>query len=215
MKQEEYIKAVKRKLQCTNSKKSEIERELTADIQTAMEDGESWEEVEKRLGAPEQMAKEFNENLSPQELKVSKRKRGFIIAGIIIGIIVILIGIGIWMLPKSYELEQGGTFQATEVTEQAETIISLLNQDDYTALGEYADIGMQNVLQGDTMADAKATLGDDLGEYQGYTEMYMVEMRQMGKRYAVVQVTAQYENRNVIYTITFDETMKLAGLYMK
>lgn len=215
MKQEEYIKSVKRKLQCTYSKKQEIVKELTADIRTAIADGESWEEVEARMGTPEQLAKEFNENLSPQEQATSKRKKGFIIAGIIIGIIILVIAIGIWMLPKSYELEKSGLFQAAEVTERTETVISLLNQEDYMTLAEYANTDMESIFQGNAIADAKAALGEDLGAYRGYTEYYMVELRQMGNRYAVVQVTAQYENRNIVYTITFDEDMKIAGLYMK
>ena len=43
----------------------------------------------------------------------------------------------------------------------------------------------------------------------------MSEIRQNGQRYVVVQVAVTYENVNVTYTITFDENMKLAGLYMK
>ena len=43
----------------------------------------------------------------------------------------------------------------------------------------------------------------------------MSEIRQRGQRYAVVQVAVMYENVEVTYTITFDENMKLAGLYMK
>lgn len=215
MKQEEYVKSVIRKLQCSGQKKQDIERELNADIQTAIADGESWEEVETRMGTPEQLAAEFNENLSPQETVKRKRKKGFVIGGIIVGIFVLCILVGYWILPKNYELEKSGVFQKTEVTWQAETIISMLNHDDYEALKEYANSDMQSFLAGDAMEEAKATLGDDLGAYQGYSESYMVEMRQMGKRFAVVQILAEYENRNVVYTITFDEDMKLAGLYMR
>lgn len=35
------------------------------------------------------------------------------------------------------------------------------------------------------------------------------------EKYVVGQVTVNYENTNVTYTITFDEDLKLAGLYMK
>ena len=138
-------------------------------------------------------------------------------AGIIVGILVVL-GAGIiWMLPKSYELEKSGIFKEATVLEQTDTIIGLLDQEDYTGLEEYADDKMKGFFQRDAnvMAGAKATLGGELGANQGYTSWYAVEIRQSGKRYAMVQVVVQYENRSVTYTITYDEEMKLSGLYMK
>lgn len=215
MQQEEYIKSVIRKLQCSGQKKAEIERELVSDIQTALADGEDWEEIELRMGIPEQLAKEFNENLSPKELAGKKRKYGFIIAGIVIAILVLAVMVGFWMLPKSYELEQSGIFQETVVVERTEEIIALLDQEDYAALGEYADEKMESFFQGTAIADAKATLGGELGENQGITSNLMVEVRQAGKRYAMIEATVQYENRSVTYTISYDEEMRLAGLYMK
>ena len=63
--------------------------------------------------------------------------------------------------------------------------------------------------------DARGQVGSDWGEVQSFGNFYMSEIRQNGQRYAAVQVAVTYENVNVIYTITFDENMKLAGLYMK
>ncbi len=42
-----------------------------------------------------------------------------------------------------------------------------------------------------------------------------MEVLQRGKYFAVCQVTVTYENTSVTYTISFDESMKIAGLYMK
>lgn len=215
MKQEEYIKSVVRKLQCSGQKKAEIERELISDIQTALGDGESWEEIEGRMGTPDQLAEEFNENLTPEELAGRKRKQGFLIAGIIIGILVLLGTGAFWMLPKSYELEKSGIFQEAVVLERTEEIIALLDMEDYAALGNYADEKMQPLIQGNSIAEAKSILGEELGENQGITSSYMAEVRQSGKRYAMIQATVQYENQSVTYTISYDEDMKLAGLYMK
>ncbi|MCF2641866.1 MAG: DUF3887 domain-containing protein [Lachnospiraceae bacterium] len=63
--------------------------------------------------------------------------------------------------------------------------------------------------------DARRQVGSDWGEIQSFGDFYMSEIRQRGQRYAVVQVAVMYENVEVTYTITFDENMKLAGLYMK
>lgn len=215
MQQEEYVRSVIRKLQCSGQKKAEIEKELVSDIRTALADGESWEEIEVRMGTPEQLAKEFNEDVSPKELAERKRKRGFRIAGIIVGIL-ILLGAGIfWMLPKSYELEKSGIFQEAVVTERTEQVIALLDQGDYASLEGYADETMKEIFQGDTIEAGKAALGGELGENQGYTSYYVAELRQMGKRYAIIQISVQYENRSVVYTISYDKDMKLVGLYMR
>lgn len=215
MQQEEYIKSVMRKLQCSRQKKEEIEKELLSDIRTALANGEDWEEIEDRLGTPEQLVKEFNENLSPKELAGRKRKRGFIIAGSIVVILVLLCAGVFWMLPKSYELEQSGIFQEAVVMEQTEEIITLLDQEDWSSLEEYADEKMRGFFQENALAEAKATLGGELGANLGITSSLTAEVHQLGKRYAMIQVTVQYENRSVIYTISYDENMKLAGLYMK
>lgn len=215
MQQEEYIKSVMRKLQCSGQKKEEIEKELVSDIQTALANGESWEEIENRMGTSDQLAKEFNENLTPEELAGRKRKQGLLIAGIIVGILVLL-GAGVfWILPKSYELEKSGIFQEAVVLEQTEEIIALLDTEDYAGLEECAIEKMKPFMQENVIVEAKATLGEKLGENQGITSSYMAEVRQAGQRTAVIQVTVQYENRSVTYTISYDEDMRLAGLYMK
>lgn len=215
MQQEEYIKLVMRKLQCSGQKKEEIEKELVSDIQTALANGESWEEIEARMGVPEQLAKEFNENLSPEELAGKKRKKGFLAVGIIIGILVLL-GAGVfWVLPRSYELEESGIFQEAVVQERTEEIIALLDREDYAGLEECAIEKMKPFIQENVIVEAKDTLGGELGENQGITSSYMAEVRQAGQRIAVVQATVQYENRSVTYTISFDKDMRLAGLYMK
>lgn len=215
MQQEEYIKSVVRKLQCSGQRKEEIEKELVSDIQTALANGESWEEIENRMGTSDQLAKEFNENLTPEELAGRKRKQGLLIAGIIVGILVLL-GAGVfWILPKSYELEKSGIFQEAVVLEQTEEIIALLDTEDYAGLEECAIEKMKPFMQENVIVEAKATLGEELGENQGITSSYMAEVRQAGQRTAVIQATVQYENRSVTYTISYDKDMRLAGLYMK
>lgn len=216
MNQEKYVKAVVKKIKCSNKKKAEIKRDLEADIQTALENGEEWEQIKERMGKPSSLAVEFNENLSKTELQSFKRTRRIKVILIIIAVIG-LIGAGIyWMFPKTYDIEKSSTFDKNTVIHQAETVIDLLNKNDYdTIKNQYANAKLGNVINGTTLTDAKNQIGTGWGEFKAYTSIYTVEAKQLGTRYAVVQITALYENRSVMYTITFDENMKLAGLYMK
>ena len=43
----------------------------------------------------------------------------------------------------------------------------------------------------------------------------MDEMSQHGNLYAFAQQEAKYENVTVVYSLTFDENMKLVGLYIR
>lgn len=216
MNKERYIKSVIKKLKCSNKKKKEIKRELKSNLQTAFENGEGWQQIMDRMGNPSSVALEFNENLPETELKTFKKMKRIQIISIIV-IILGLIVAGIYiLLPKTYEIENSSVFDKNTVINQAEIIIDLLNKDDYdTIKNEYADSKMEKVLNGNVLADAKKQIGSNWGNFKSFTSVYTAEVKQMGKRYAVTQITALYDNWSVTYTISFDEEMKLSGLYMK
>lgn len=86
----QYLKTIAHHLCCTDKKKKEIVKELESDIRIAMENGESWEEIQKRMGTPEEIAEEFNENFSENELKTNKRKNAAGIVGIL-GIVILVV----------------------------------------------------------------------------------------------------------------------------
>lgn len=216
MNRERYIKTIIRKLKCSYQKKTEIKRELEADVQIALENGEEWQQIEERMGNPYSQATEFNENLPETELKAFKRiKRIKILFGIVIILGLIVTGIYVF-IPKTYEIDNSSTFDKDIVISQAETVIGLIDKNEYDAIKkQYADAKMTEVLKETTIADAKEKLGEEFGKFKSFTSVYTVEVKQMGKHFAVVQITALYEKRSVEYTISFDADMKLAGLYMK
>lgn len=215
MKQKEYIKKVTQNLTCPNGRKKEIQKELTANIATAIGAGETWEAIQERMGKPEQVAQEFNENLSGGKPGKGKTKTLLIVLGSVLGVLLILGAAGFWILPKNIPLEKSSIFQEAEVEAQADYVIELLNQSEYEDLAMISTPEMQTFLRDNSMDDAKAMLGTPLGEYRGNLETHLYEMRQMGKRYATARILASYENRSVWYTITFDTDMKLTGLYMQ
>lgn len=74
---------------------------------------------------------------------------------------------------------------------------------------------MRSVLTEQKMQPALDSVSSDWGEFLTFGNGYQSEITQMGKKYVVIQLTAGYENVSVTFTITFDDKMQLAGLYMK
>lgn len=216
MNRDKYIKAVIKKLKCSKQKKKDIERELESDIQIALENGEEWTQIKERMGTPSSLAMEFNENLSKIELVSFKRTKRIKFICIIV-VILGLVATGIYlMLPKTYDIDDASTFNKSTVVTQADKIIDLLNKNDYDTINnQYSDAKMKVALKASVIMDNKDKIGKDWGEFKSFTSEYTAEVIQMGKKYAVAQITALYENRSVTYTISFDKDMKLAGLYMK
>lgn len=216
MDKDRYIKTVLKKLKCSNKRKNEIKKELQSDIEMSLVNGETWKEIEARMGTSVTIASEFNDNFSDAEIKAAKKMKHLKIATVILAFVV-FIGIGIyWMLPKTSVIDSDSKFDEQLVISQAEEIILLLNDNDYdTIKSQYSNAKMSPVFDGSNITDVKNKIASDWGQFKAFGTPYTVEVVQSGKDYAVVQVSVSYDNISVTYTITFDEEMKLAGLYMK
>ena len=213
---EKYIKMVIRNIKCSETKKKEIKRELTSDIKTALAAGEEWQSIMERMGSPEALAAEFNENMSVGE--GNKYKRGiavWILTGVVLGM-AILLGVGYLLIPKTCVISESEYFDEEAVRAQTEEIITLLDQNDMETLREkFATEKMKSVMKQEDIDAARAQVGSDWGAFESFSSEYLTEVRQLGARYAVAQIVVEYENRSVTYTISLDKDMKLAGLYMK
>ena len=73
MNKERYMSVFKKSLGCNKEKKNLICEELDADIQEAMKNGESWSDIQERLGEPHVLANEFNENLGVKNSSPKKK----------------------------------------------------------------------------------------------------------------------------------------------
>jgi hypothetical protein len=216
MNQKTYIKKVCKQLKCTRTKRIEIAKQLESDITSAMANGETMEQIVERMGAPKDIAAEFNENLSEEEIKRAKRAKKITIAGIIVVVLLILGLLGYWAVPKSKPLEESSIFDVEQVESKSMAVILALNMEDYDALQEeYADENMKPILTKEYMDNVKAGFDLDWKSNVSYGNAYAVEVSQLGKIYAVVQMTVGYGENNVTYTLSFDSDYKLAGLYMK
>ena len=57
---EKYVKQIVKALRCSKAKREDIKKQLTADIVTAQEQGESEEEIMARMGTAKEIASELN-----------------------------------------------------------------------------------------------------------------------------------------------------------
>lgn len=217
MEKEKYLKEIEKSLLCGKDKKAELCRELRSDIESAIESGEKWEAVEKRLGTPRELALELNGNLLPKdkrEPRWSVRKTLAIIAVVA----VCIIGAAIYLisrLPRSAAFGNSGLFEEEAVRAQVETVIELTGEDKWEEiLDSYGDEVMQTEAVRDSLISAKQDLGT-LGAYQKITSEFLYELNISGVTYAAVEAVALYEERSVTYTLLFDKNLKLEGFYMK
>lgn len=216
---EKYVQLVGKKLKCSGAKRREIRRQLLDDISAEQAGGVQIEQIIGRMGTPAEVAKEFNENMSDEELKKFSRTKTFKIAGIIAGVIavvaVLLFVAVFWLLPTSYEFGSSGLFEEDAVKAQLQVVVEKVGEGDYEYLKNISSERMKKGISDDVINKVKNQISDDWGNFNKYGNIYLFEMKQQGSNYVVGQVNVTYENVVVTYTITFNKDMKLDGIYLK
>ena len=213
---EKYVKEVSKLLKCRSAKKKEIKDKLLSDINRAVTAGERLEDVLARMGIPWDYANRYNDNFDKAERKAAKREKTMKIWGIVIVVIMAIIGLVYWYMPKWSDISESTVFSEDQVRTTAEEIITLYSNDEYEAVVAYMTDEMKEVLNVPTLQVSKSQLVTaDFGALQSFGQMYISEAKQGRKKYAMVQVSVSYTNTSVVYTLTFDADMKLAGFYVK
>lgn len=210
-----YINQIVRKLKCSKKKREEIKKQLLSDFSAEFGNVEREQEIISRMGNSEEIAEEFNNSFSEEEKKKYKKEKWKKRIGIIVSIFVVISGVIWWLLPKQIWIERSKIYDKEEVLRQAEIVVEYLNADDYEALKVISDEKMKEIMDGKELMDVKAQIGTDWGEQQSVGNVYAVELTQMGRKSAVVQMHVVYENESVMYTIYFNQNMKLEGLWMQ
>lgn len=213
---EKYVKEVSKLLKCRSSKKKEIKAKLLSDINSAVTAGESLEHVLAKKGIPWDYANRCNDSFDKEERKAAKREKAVKVWGIIIAIILIAGGLIYWNMPKIGDISESAVFDEEQVKAAAKEIITLYSNDEYEAVVAYMTDDMKEVLNAPTLRLSKSQLvTEDFGALQSFGQMYMSEAKQRRSVYAMVQVGVSYTNTSVMYTITFDENMRMAGFFVK
>lgn len=210
---EKYVKKIVRNLKCTGAKKKEIGDSLLSDIAARREQGEAMEQIMESMGSPEEIAEAFSQNLSDADRKAYKRRRIGMTIGQIVAALVFLSVLAWWMIPKPAAL--GDDLSQEAVTASVENVIVMLNQNDFDGLQELAVDELKSKLTQETLDEVRKGISEDWGEMQSIGKVYMQGVKQKGKVMVVTQVDAVYENVSVVYTISFDEDLRLGGLYMR
>ncbi|MDO4321187.1 MAG: DUF3887 domain-containing protein [Lachnospiraceae bacterium] len=212
---EKYVRQIVKRLKCSGKRKEEIRRQLLADVRAELESGEALEDIVRRMGDPSEIAGEFNQNMPETERKRYARKKRMKLCFIVIDVILLLALTAYWFFPKAKELADSGSFRTEEVEGRAKQVVLSLDADDYETLQKSAAAEMIPFLNAESMDRARDQVAKDRGEFRQFGNFYMAEVEQQGRTFAVVELTAAYEKTNITYTISFDEDMRLAGLYMK
>lgn len=215
MDEKRYVNAVARKLKCGGKRKREIKRQLLADIQARKNQGERLEDIISRMGKAEEIADGFNENISVEEQKRYAGNRVLKIA-IPIALALFFLGMAVyWLFPKTVDIEKSRNFDKEEVEVAIKETIELLDAEEYAALQENAIPQMQSFLNAETRESIRKTLSDDWGERKKFGAVYMAEVIQGNKHLAVGEMTVTYENVSVTYRLSYDEDLRLAGIYVR
>lgn len=211
-----YIRRIIRSLHCSNSKKREIRKQLETDIAIRMEQGESMEEIIAEMGSPEEFAEGFGENLSASEWR--RYRRWHICRIILVVCIVFAAIVGLlysFVFPKTKDISESAYFDAVEVETRMMEIVQLLDANDYEALQSLATDRMKDYLTEEFLNNVRAQVTEDWGQQVSFGTPYMQEVTQMGKHYAVGEISVIYEKVSVTYRFSFDTDLKLDGLYMR
>lgn len=219
MNEQAYVKAVAKNLAASKQRNNEFVRDLESDIADALSAGETWEQIELRMGDPRHVAYEFNDNLSEKERAAGKkRKRTKVIAIVAAVVIVIIAAIAIaawWFLPSQHTAGQQIGVDEQTVIAQAEEAIGYLNADDFAGLESISIEAMADPSAKASIEEARDLISSDWGEFESFGSAYAAEVVQAGQVVEVAEIVAVYENVSVTYTIMFNEDMVLTGLYMK
>ena len=214
----QYINGIVRKIKCGGKKKKEIKKQLLTDINFRLEQGESLSNIMSQMGSVKEIADGFNESLTEAEKKNYARTKAIKIAVIVFVVLALILtailALVHFFVPKGTDIEQSENFDKAQVEQAVKDTIELLDNKDYDALQANATEEMRPYLTENQMESAKAQLSKDWGKRQFIGKIYMAELSQKN-HYAVGEVTVTYENVSVVYQLSYNTDMKLAGLYMR
>ena len=109
------------------------------------------------------------------------------------------------------------SFDEDELTATACQVIELLSSGDYASVSAMLREDLQPSLDAAALEEELGPLLADLGAFQSFTASATAGTRDKDTKepYGVIVVACRYQNGSADYTMYFDESMALVGLYLK
>lgn len=107
-------------------------------------------------------------------------------------------------------------FNQERVEEAVKNVVDMVNQGDIEGIQELSNEEMKEAMTEDVLNQVFDAV-KEFGDYKEITKIDVagVEDKASGQPIAIAVVKVKYSEKDVIYTISFDIDMKLAGLYLK
>lgn len=102
-------------------------------------------------------------------------------------------------------------YDENEVKVSAQEIVKLLNDEDYEAIDEKMSENLKSAASVDDIKVAWQPLKESMGAFDSISKETVVGNEGL----ATTAVVAKYKNGSVTFTLTFNEELKLEGIYMK
>ena len=195
--------------------KKKIRKELLMEIELRREQGEALENIISEMGSIKEIADSFNENISPKEKRKYVLKKVLSIAVVIAVVLLSAIVVLYKIVPRSADIEKSEYFDKQIVEETVKETIILLDNEEYSILQENATEKMKEFINEETLGNAKSQVANEWGKRQSFGTIYMTELIQAGEHFAVTETAVSYEHITVVYTLTYDKDMRLAGIYIR
>lgn len=215
MTKEQYIKGILNNVHCTKKRKQKIKQEVEAEIEAAMESGKSLEEITNEMGNVLEVANGYNLRLPESEQKSYRKSKVSRLIIVIVVLLFFLSGINYWFQAKTYPLENSQIFDQEEIEKRIIETIDLIDAQDYQTLQEKSSVILMPLLTKEKIDEAKAKISPDFGARVAIGNIACMELIQGSDHYAVGEIEVKYENVSVVYRITIDPELKLAGFYVK
>lgn len=212
----QYVNAIVKKIRCDGKKKKDIRQQLLADVNARVSHGETLEDVISKMGAVNEIADGFNETISEKEQKKYKRNKVFRNAGLILLLLTALSGLTYWKMPKASAIEESKYFDKAQVETVMKETVEQIDAEEFDRLKKNSISKMDQFLNQEEMAKVRSQVSEgDWGQRKNFGPAYIAELSQGNDHFAVGEITVAYENVSVTYRLTFDQDMRLAGLYVR
>lgn len=109
-------------------------------------------------------------------------------------------------------------FDEQAVKQAAKSVIEKMNSGNFESItNDMVRDDLKTALSADVLSGAGGQILAGAGAFESYASEAAVGAKDQksGDDYATVIMVAQYANKKVTYTISFDIQMKIIGLYMK